>query len=360
MKSDILLLKNADGLPEAILLEEGVAIEWLPTISATAAANQDIILGRIESVDRGLQRVFVEIGQPENALLPLKEAPVNCKAGQTILVQIRRLTGGKKNSETSDHAPTKGHLLTTKIQYPGLFLVLDPSTEAGFLRSKTKLLPDVQRTTLVDTERTLLLQQRALAETDAQAGGSVPRLISRLREPHVAALMDWLTPEIQSIQLDDLELFQAVDVWLTARWPEQRAKLRLQAGTFDLRAIHRVSDLARDVSKRRVLLKNGGSIVWDQTEALLAIDVNTGKAQASDNIQLRFKTNQLAAVEIARQLRLRHTDGLVVIDFVRLPNEATRLEFEYLFKAALQADHAKITFGGFTKLGLYELIRQTR
>jgi Rne/Rng family ribonuclease len=135
-------------------------------------------------------------------------------------------------------------------------------------------------------------------------------------------------------------------------------KLRLHSGSFDLAAVFRLTDLAREATRRRILLKNGGSIVLDQAEALLAIDVNSGQARASEPARLRLQTNLLAAAEIARQLRLRNVAGLVVVDFIRLAEATARQELVAAFTTALATDRSKITIGGMTSLGLFELIRQ--
>ena len=368
LRTDILLLRDSQGLPQAVLLEAGQAVEWLRPLPDGAAAVKDILLGRVDSIDRGLQRVFVDIGQAENGFLPMKEAPAGCKPGHLLVVQIRRLTGqpiqGTVTSSNNSSSPnsSKGHLLTTHLQLPGPFLVFEPQAESWITRSKTRQLDPALRETLLARERASLLTQAQMLTTAAAdpGTGSVPRLLWRPRDPLVAALQDWTRPDLASIQAADLDLFNAADIWLSEHWPTLKPRLKLAAGTFDLAEVHRVGDLAREVQRRQIHLKNGGSIVLEQTEALLVIDVNSGKAQAADNAKLRLQTNVQAAREIARQLRLRNISGLVVIDFIRLAEAGAQSELAEQFKVALDRDPARLTRGGFTKLGLYELIRQTR
>lgn len=368
LRTDILLLRDSQGLPQAVLLEAGQAVEWLRPLPDGAAAVKDILLGRVDSIDRGLQRVFVDIGQAENGFLPMKEAPAGCKPGHLLVVQIRRLTGqpiqGTVTSSNNSSSPnsSKGHLLTTHLQLPGPFLVFEPQAESWITRSKTRQLDPALRETLLARERASLLTQAQMLTTAAAdpGTGSVPRLLWRPRDPLVAALQDWTRPDLASIQAADLDLFNAADIWLSEHWLTLKPRLKLAAGTFDLAEVHRVGDLAREVQRRQIHLKNGGSIVLEQTEALLVIDVNSGKAQAADNAKLRLQTNVQAAREIARQLRLRNISGLVVIDFIRLAEAGAQSELAEQFKVALDRDPARLTRGGFTKLGLYELIRQTR
>lgn len=376
LRTDILLLRDLQGLPHAVLLEAGQAVEWLRPLPDGAAAVKDILLGRVDSIDRGLQRVFVDIGQVENGFLPLKEVPAGCKPGHLLVVQIRRLTGqaikGTNTSENSPSSPassptsspasSKGHLLTTRLQLPGPFLVFEPQGETWITRSKTRLLDPALRETVLARERASLLTRAQLLTTAAANPGTgpVPRLLWRPRDPLTAALQDWTRPDLATIQAADLDLFNTADAWLSDHWPTLKPRLKLAAGTFDLAEVHRVGDLAREAQRRQIHLKNGGSIVLEQTEALLVIDVNSGKAQAADNAKLRLQTNLQAAREIARQLRLRNISGLVVIDFIRLAEAGAQSELAEQFKVALDRDPARLTRGGFTKLGLYELIRQTR
>ena len=346
--SDILIYRDEDAQVQAVLLEAGQAVEWIRPFRAGSALRQDIIQGRVESIDPALSCAFIAIGQNENGMLPLKETSAALKVGQPIVVQIRRLT------ESSE----KGHLLTTRIQYPGLFIVYEPAGEHQILRSKARALDEMTRAALTARELQVLQAQHAQVAAAAASGGALPRLLLRPNEPLAAALQSWTRLDLRSIQVSDLELFTAVDQILAARWPALVTKLRLHKGDYDLPAVFRLTDLPREASRRRILLKNGGSIVLDQTEALLAIDVNSGKARASEPARLRLQTNLLAAAEISRQLRLRNVAGLVVIDFIRLSDATARQELDAAFTAALDSDRGKITIGGLTKLGLYELIRQ--
>lgn len=346
--TDILIYRDSADLVQAVLLENGLAMEWIRPQRPGSAVRQDIILGRVDSIEPALNGAFIAIGQPENGLLPLKEAPSGLKAGQPVIVQIRRLT----------QPPEKGHLLTTKLQYPGLFTVFEPSGERQIIRSKARILEENLRAALTAQEMKLLQAEHDQVQVSAAGQGALPRLLLRPNEPLVQALQSWATVDLRSIQLSDIDLFNAADQFLSDRWPAMKPKLRLHAGGFDLPAVFRLSDLASEATRRKILLKNGGSIVLDQAEALLAIDVNSGQARASAPAQLRLQTNLLAAAEIARQLRLRNVAGLVVIDFIRLAEPAARDELVASFTAALSSDRSKITIGGLTKLGLFELIRQ--
>ncbi len=358
IRADILLYRGSDQQPQAVLLEDGLAVEWLPSQSVAAAAVKDIVLGQIATVDKGLQRVFVDIGEAENGMLPLKEAPLGCKEGQSLIVQIRRLP--KIADDHAAYDTDKGPLLTTKIQFAGPFAVYEPAAGVTFLRTKSKTLSLEDRDLAVARDLKALQKQAEQVKAAADAAGPIPRRLLRLHEPLTRALTDWTRPDLASIQAADLELFNEADQWLNTYWPALKPVLKLSAGPFALAEIHRITDLARESKRRKIHLKNGGSIVLDQAEALLAIDVNTGKAQGSDNSKLRLQTNLQAASEIARQLRLRNISGLIVVDFIRLSTPEDHETLTAAFKTALDRDPAKMKLGGWTSLGLYELIRQTR
>jgi len=345
--------RDSAGWPQAVLIEDGQPVEWIRPQPDAAARRQDILLGRIESIDRALG-AFIDIGQETNALLPHREVPPGCKPGQTVLVQIRRLIPNHHPAGTAG----KGHLVTTRLQYAGLFAVYEPNPERVIRRSKLELVPVPEQEPLLAREATLL--QSAHMNVLALASGSspAPRLVWRPRTVCAAALTDWARPDLRSIQCNDVDLIRQLDSLVQERWPALRPILTVHPETFDLAAAFRLGNLPSEVYHHTGYLKNGASLVFDQTEALLVIDVNSAKAQAQDPEALRVMTNHLAAREIARQLRLRNQAGIVVVDFIRLHSAEDRAELVRLFTSELGKDRGKITIGGLTKLGLFELVRQ--
>ena len=177
------------------------------------------------------------------------------------------------------------------------------------------------------------------------------------------ALRDWTGHGLRQIQIEGLELFEQVDRILSEHAPDWRSLLRLQPedSDYSLVDIFRLGDLDKQLKNRTLLLKNGGKIVWDQTEALLAIDVNSGKAvRGRDPQKIWLETNMQAAEEIARLLRLKRFQGLAVIDFIRLKSEQDRSLLSQHLEQQLSYDSARLQIGGFTKLGLYELTRSLK
>lgn len=353
MVQDIVVYRDPAGWPQAVLVEDGQPVEWIRPQPDLAAQRQDILLGRIESIDRALG-AFIDIGQEENALLPHREVEPGCKPGQAILVQIRRLIPNHRPDGTA----SKGHLLTTRLQYAGLFAVYEPEQERIIRRSKLGLVPVLEQESLLAGETTLLQSAHLAVLARASGSGPVPRLLWRPRTVCAAALADWARPDLRTIQCNDIDLFNELDTLVRERWPALRPVLSIRPETFDLQAAFRLGNLPQEVHHHHVHLKNGASLVFDQTEALLVIDVNSAKAQAKDPEALRVMTNHLAASEIARQLRLRNQAGIVMVDFIRLHHAEDRADLVRFFTSELRKDRGKITVGGLTKLGLFELVRQ--
>jgi Ribonuclease G/E len=347
---EIILGRDPQGQEQAILLEEGRAVEWLRHTDPGLAVRQDIVLGRVESIAPALQAAFVSIGLAENGLLRLKDAPPGIRPGQPIVVQIRRMAAPGSG---------KGPLLTTTLQFPGWFVVHEPTAERPILRSKARALESAEREPLVALETEALRQQAALVFKASTEPGPLPRLLHRPQSPLVSALRDWTGQHVQTIWAGDLELFKWAESEIRLHWPALLPRLRLASGPFSVTTVFRLDDMPQIASRRKILLDNGGSVIFDPTEALLSVDVNSGQADASSTAQLRLKTNLLAAAEIARQIRLRQVSGLVVVDFIRLADDAARESLAQAFANALSHDRSRIVIGGFTRLGLFEIIRQT-
>jgi Ribonuclease G/E len=348
-RHDIVIYLDPTGQPQAVLLVAGQPVEWLRPPAPGALLRQDILLGRVRQLVPALKAAFIDIGQPHDALLPLGQAPADLKPGQSILVQVRRLA-----------AEGKGHPVTCRPQLPGAFAVLDIARTRPLRRSKLAAFAGDEQERLFAADLHHLEQLWQQLQAEAAGGGPVPRLLARFGDPLPLALTSWPDPRLKSIQVEGSELFAQVDDLVQKTVPHLRPLLRIhpEQGGYNLAAVHRLTDLEEQVRQRRVWLSNGAYLVFDQTEALLVIDVNSGKASNAPNPdQLHRQTNLLAAAMIARQLRLRNISGLVVVDFIRLNHKADQAECLAAFTAALAEDRGRVELGGYTKLGLVELIR---
>ena len=330
-----------------VLTEDGQPVEWLAEDNLQTLHRQDILLGRVRQVTPALACVFIDIGLPHDAMLPLAEAPATIKAGQSIIVQIRRET-------TAD----KGHQITTRIELPGPFAVYIPQ---GSPKRRSKLrafAADVQQSLYQDDlARLEKIWNRLLAESTQ---GPVPRCLLAAGNPLQTALISFVSPDLKRILIEGDEVFNRVYTLVKELMPAYLPLLSLHVpgSGYGLAAVLGLTDLPVRVKQRKIWMDNGGFLVIDRTEALTVIDVNSGKdIKGRANPDLRQRTNIIAAVEIARQLRLRNLGGNIVIDFLNLPDDAARSELYTAMTAAMMRDRAKHRLLGFTALGLLEMTR---
>ncbi len=355
----------------------------------------NIYKGVVQRVHPALEAAFVDIGAERDAFLPLDEIcfrnlphPVRAsgngerrrpriqdvvKPGDELLVQIVKEQFGSK-------PPT----LTTFFSLPGRFLVLLPgSDEAGISRRiegadrvrvrelVEKLQPPegfgiIVRTVvgfdpgLADLQRDLTYLLR-LWERIQQVAQSkrAPALVYREHDLVLRNIRDYFTPDIDEIYVDNEEVFERARQFLRDVLPEKEHALRLYQGDKPIFSQFNIESQIESIYKRRVPLKSGGYIVIDGTEALTAIDVNSGRAtRGANQEETAFRTNLEAAVEIARQLRLRDVGGLIVIDFIDMRNPQHISEVEKALRTAMFEDKARHEVGRISHFGLLEVSRQ--
>lgn len=357
----------------------------------------NIYKGVVHRIHPALEAAFVDIGANRDAFLPLDEICFRnlpgltrdsgngaegrhrlrikevLKPGQEVLVQIVK-------EEFANKPPT----LSTFYSLPGRYLVLLPgSDEAGISRKIEgaershlrelieKLQPPegfgiIVRTAAVfdqgsrELQRDLHYLQR-LWETIQQAATSktAPALVYREHDVVLRNIRDYFTPDIDEIYVDNEEVHQRASEFLHDVMPGKEDVLHLYKGDKPIFSHFNVETQIESIYKRRVPLKSGGSIVIDGTEALTAIDVNSGRSvRGGSQEETAFRTNVEAATEIARQLRLRDLGGLIVIDFIDMRNAQHIAEVEKTFREAMREDKARHETGRISHFGLLEVSRQ--
>ena len=200
-----------------------------------------------------------------------------------------------------------------------------------------------------------------LWETIRQAATTktAPALVYREHDVVLRNIRDYFTPDIDQIYVDNDEVFQRAREFLHDVMPGKEDVLHLYEGDQPIFSHFNVESQIESIYKRRVPLKSGGSIVIDGTEALTAIDVNSGRSvRGSNQEETAFRTNLEAATEIARQLRLRDLGGLIVIDFIDMRNPQHISEVEKTFREAMRQDKARHETGRISHFGLLEVSRQ--
>jgi ribonuclease E len=390
------LLINSDEPEECriVLLENGkVESLHVETVSRESTKG-NIYKGRITAVEPNLQAAFVDIGTAKNGFLPFSEIhpeyyckeedqnthwkdlaiqEVICK-GQEVLVEVvKEATGGK------------GANMTTYLSLPGRYLVLMPGSDSAGISRKIE--EEAQRARLREMVSTLKLPEgigyiirtasaditKTALTSDARyllnlwgeikkRGQSSPAPALIYKEQNIISrfLRDRFTPDIQEIVTDTQEAFDQVQHFLKLLPPKQRkAKVRLHHGSQPLFNQYRVEEQIEQIYQPKVPLPSGGSIVINPTEALVAIDVNSGRTAKDKNFEETiFLANMEAADELARQLRLRDLGGLIVVDFIDMRDQKHIREVEKQVKASMKRDKAKVDFSRISKFGLMQISRQ--
>jgi len=186
-----------------------------------------------------------------------------------------------------------------------------------------------------------------------------PSLLYKERTLAVRSLRDYFTSDIQEILIDSAEIFKEVKDFITVIAPKQKNIVKHFKGEKPIFTKYQLEDQIASIYKKEASLKSGGFIVVEQTEALVSIDVNSGKSTKKKNIEeTAFHTNLEACEEVARQLRLRDMGGLIVVDFIDMRERKHKAEVTKALKKHLKSDKAKTKVGGITKFGLMEMSRQ--
>jgi len=296
------------------------------------------------------------------------------KRGQMVAVQI-----------TKDAIGDKGPTLTTYISIPGRYLVLMPSLERTGVsrkiddeRERRRLkrilqsldIPEgmgvIVRTAGIGRTKTEIkrdLDYLLLAWEDFSKrlrSGRTPAPLYQESDVAIRTMRDLFTPETESVSVDDPEVFQRMIEFTKRLMPEHIERVKLHEGPRPLFHSYGVEQDFEKIFARRVELPSGGSIVIEQTEALVAIDVNSGRTreEGAEFEDIALKTNLEAVPEIARQIRLRDLGGIIVLDYIDMMRSSNRKSVERATREALRSDRARAKIGRISQFGLLELTRQ--
>ena len=350
--------------------------------------KSNIYKGHVTRVEPSLEAVFVEYGAGRQGFLSMREiANSYYKADPRQTSNIRELiTEGTELlvQVEKEERGNKGAALSTFISLAGRYLVLMPNNPkgggisrqisgsvreelkemlatlnvprgmsvivrtAGIGRSKEELQLDLQH----------LLDLWAQIQSTASSGPS-PMLVHQEAGVVTRAIRDYLRDDVAEILIDSEQAYNEAYNFVKAVMPRQLEKLKTYTLNEPLFAHFAIESQIQTAYEREVKLPSGGSIVIDQTEALVSIDINSAKStRGSDVEDTALNTNIEAAEEIARQLRLRDIGGLVVIDFIDMTKDRNQRMVEAKLREATQSDRARIQFGQLSRFGLMEMSRQ--
>lgn len=370
-----ILVSVSPGETRIACLEHGRAIELHRFLHGRSTGVGNVYLGRITRIASGIGAAFVDIGDARAGFLPLPTNTDEAKAlheGARIIVQVTR-----------EPERGKGAQLSAAVRIPGRFLVFAPGgeginvarrigaeseserlraaiasftkTNEGWIARTNAVGASVER---LSREATVLrdLWQKVTASTGQEIP---PRLIHHEPAPVVRILRDKAGSGLQRIVVDDGDAFAAARAFVAAYMPEAGDTLVRQAGSPSLFEQEGIEAEFEAIHNRRVPLPTGGSLIIEHTEALWAIDVNTGRHVSGHSPAATIlATNLEAASEAARQVRLRDLAGLIVIDFVHMEQKTDRDRVLDQLASAMADDPSFPRLAGFSELGLVEVSRR--
>jgi len=353
----------------------------------------NIYLGKVQNVLPGMEAAFVDIGTPKNAVLYRgdvhfesedierssgKERHLRIeqmlRAGQTILCQV-----------TKNPIGAKGARLTQEVSLPGRFVVLIPNSSTYGI---SKRLPDDERKRLRQVldrvkpaQHGIIVRTAAEGVTSDEIENDVRRLLRQweqidslakrskapamlYREPDMAVrvIREEFNQHYRGVVIDDRELYEQVRDYVGSISPTLADRVEYydpSAEDLPLFEKHHVHEQLHRALDPKVWLPSGGSLIIEKTEALTVIDVNTGKNVGKSSLEETvFKNNLEAAVEIARQLRLRDIGGIIVVDFIDMERRDNRDEVAHVFRDALSRDKTRTQVFEISELGLCEMTRK--
>ncbi|MEW5722553.1 MAG: Rne/Rng family ribonuclease [Thermodesulfobacteriota bacterium] len=372
------------------LLDDGYLESFSIESTLREQTLHNIYKGTIQNVEPSLQAAFLDYGAEKNGFMQINdihpeyyliEPPERGQLdmrkalakGQEVMVQV-----------TKEPTGLKGAALTTYISLPGRYIVLMPGRDhvgvsrkiedeeerqrlktlalelsapegCGFI-VRTAATGRTKRDLARDFSQLVRLWEDVRAKAMAEPA---PCLLYKEQDLALRTIRDYFTPEVKEILIDDETVYQQALEYMKVFSPRSQKLVKLHKEKRPIFAKHQVEEQTEAIFSNQVRLKSGGAIVINPTEALVSIDVNSGRSTREARLETTaFKTNLEAAEEIARQLRLRDLGGLIVIDFIDMREMKNRREVEKALKAEFKKDKAKIDIGRISKFGLLEMSRQ--
>ncbi|MHB1544793.1 MAG: Rne/Rng family ribonuclease [Gammaproteobacteria bacterium] len=344
----------------------------------------NIYKAKINRVEPSLDAVFVDYGGDRNGFLPTKEIhPQYFQNGDSIR---ERLPEGLELivQVEKEERGNKGAALTTYVSLAGRFMVLMPENPkaAGVSRKidgdDREEAHQILSGLRIPDSMGVILRTAAMGRTSeevqwdldylVQLWGAIKKAAEVRKAPFlvyqednivVRALRDHLKTDISEILIDDSRMYEGARAFAEQVMPQYLERLKLYQEPTPLFTRYQIESQIAQAFEREIVLPSGGRLVFDRTEALISIDVNSARSTRGGDIEETALTTDLeAAEEIARQLRIRDLGGLIVIDFIDMEQERHRRDVENRLREALQLDRARVQVGKISRFGLLEMSRQ--
>lgn len=356
--TEILIQENNKNKKIA-LVENNELVEYYEEDDDTNRREGNIYIGIVKDIIKGMQSAFVDIGTEKNSFIHLKDVLPKIdetkqknddnidigkvlKSNQKILVQVKKDSNEKKGARVSTH-----------INLPSKYVVLMPNT--NIVTASQKIENEKEQERLIKLVRENLDENNgAIIRTSAQGKDKeIIEDIKFIQKKWNEIIQTSINPNQNKPKL----LYKSENIVdkIIMDLVEKDVQIKKGNDIFE-------DDIKKQIEKikdRKIWLKCGGFITIDKTEALTAIDVNTGKYTGRKNLEETvFKVNKEATIEIAKQLRLRDIGGIIIVDYIDMDNVEDKNTIENLLKQELKKDRTKTQVEGFTKLDLIEMTRK--
>ena len=383
------MIQTENNKKRIALIENGKLIEYYEEDKEYRRREGNIYIGIVKDIINGMQSAFVDIGTGKNSFIHLKDIlpkidetkgrqeenktiSKTIRPNQKLLVQVKKDSNEKKGARVSTH-----------INLPSKYIALLPNTEIITVSQKIEKEEEQERliqlvkenlsegngaiirTSAQGKEKEIIEDIKKVEEkwshiiqTSISPDLKEPKLLYKSENIVEKMLIDLAGNSIEKITVNDKNMKKEIEDLKAQNQEYSQLKIEMK----EKQNLLDIYDLKKQIEKmqnRKIWLKCGGFITIDKTEALTAIDVNTGKYTGNQNLeQTVYKVNSEATIEIAKQLRLRDIGGIVIIDYIDMKNEENKEKIEHLLKEELKKDRSKTQVEGFTKLDLMELTRK--
>ncbi len=384
-----IIIQTENNKKQIAFIENGKLLEYYEEDKEYRRREGNIYIGIVRDVINGMQSAFIDIGTEKNSFIHLKdilpkidetkETQKNdteigkiVKTNQKLLVQVKKDSNEKKGARVSTH-----------INLPSKYIALLPNTDIITISQKIedekeqqrlkKLVKDnlsegngaIIRTSaqgkqeeIIEDIKKVEKKWNNIIQTSISPDLKEPKLLYKSENIIEKMLIDLAGNAIEKITVNDKNIKKEIEDLKAQNQEYSNLKIEIKEKE-NLLAIYDLKKQIEKIQNRKIWLKCGGFITIDKTEALTAIDVNTGKYTGNQNLeQTVYKVNSEATIEIAKQLRLRDIGGIVIIDYIDMKNQENKEKIEKLLKEELKKDRSKTQVEGFTKLDLMELTRK--
>ena len=384
-----LIIKSKENKKQIALVEDEILTEYYEEEENSSRNEGNIYIGTAKDILKGMQAAFINIGTERNGFIHLKdilpkideakqENNIKEKIEDVIKLNERLLVQVKKDSNEK-----KGARISTHINLPSKYIVLMPNTEIITISQKIQdekeqerlkeivkenLTPGngaIIRTSAIGKKEELIEdikyieeKWKKIVDKFEEQKEKGPSLLHKSEDIVEKILLDLTDKKVEKITVNDTEEYKK----LQEIKKSNKEYLNIKIEVKNEESILDIYQLEKQIEKsknRKIWLKCGGFITIDKTEALTAIDVNTGKYTGTNDVEETiFRVNKEATIEIAKQLRLRDIGGIIIIDYIDMHEENHKEEIQTLLQEELKKDRSKTQIEGFTNLDLMELTRK--